>query len=358
MMEQSEMASRSSRNSIPAGAAPKPAAGRGVFPPITLGVVIQAVVPLAVVLLLGWSTRQLDRVFFATNSGGRMIDLLEWLDCTTSLPKLAPARLREISARMVWGTSFLAQTLTFVACIAFFFSVPWQILQTRSKQIAVWLTGLSVGISLATAIRAFLIAGESGEPFPHSSAVRAGFLSRAIAQAHVPQLGWYIDVGNGLMIVLCCSGILAVGATILHCGRPTLSDREAIRASIATLRRLLTVGAVALIVGVLQVNFEYRWAASLLVDADSQKLSEAGNSAAAAIILSTGALLTMVLAATFVPAGFILYRRASNFNRNARQKGANAPEEIPLDWKEMLGDALKIIGPALTAGPLAALIGK
>jgi hypothetical protein len=213
---------------------------------------------------------------------------------------------------------------------------------------------------------------QAGKPQEFSGFMRAGFLERALDEAHVANLGPFIDAGNGMMVTLYFAGIFAVCSTLVDVRQAATSERDHITSSIRSLRTLLNASALALVVGVIQVNFEYRWASTLLVapPPDQDKLWEPGSSAAASIILSTGGLLSFVLAATFIPAGTVLYTWVCKYNEGARaaavgsrsfrlkRAAAAGSRIIRLEWKQMLGDVFKIIGPVLTAGPLAAILSK
>ena len=138
------------------------------------------------------------------------------------------------------------------------------------------------------------------------------------------------------------------------------------------MRFLLYVGAATLITNVLRLSALFRWALALLPGPEYNSTTKAMDpnpvtklleSYTSALTSSEAGAYTLLLASVFIPALWILRRRADRLV--SRQKLATLPEQedwlkkqgLAFSFSEYLPRLAAILGPLL-AGPLADIIGR
>jgi hypothetical protein len=276
-----------------------------------------------------------------------LVESLPWPTKSVNPDARRIVALRDISGRLLWGLATVLQVVVFVAAAGYFVHV----LKARESRRA--LMGIGV-CDLGLALAIFLVSQTSSSRDPVGIDFPGALLSKGLMEVNNSDYIVAVNLQNAMTAAMMLLGILAIGSAL---GRPAKKPltQKGLNERIEQLRDLLTVATGALAVGVIQMHFEYRWVSGLLVNQNPKegldKPWEPAMTATAAITLAAGGLFSLLLIAAFFPAVLVLQNRVDIHNKTARG-GAR----IALSWRQFYLDALKIIGPVLTAGPLAALV--
>jgi hypothetical protein len=153
-------------------------------------------------------------------------------------------------------------------------------------------------------------------------------------------------------------GVITLGMTT---AQPAVSnadvDSELLMKQFTSLKNLLNLFTFTLVMGVFQIFFGYNWAASLLVGSEVEKLWEPGVKAAAGITFAAASLYSLFLVAAFLPPALVLNGHIDRYNESQKEGRTSGPAISLTGWQLAI-EALKLVGPILTAGPLVALFGK
>jgi len=255
------------------------------------------------------------------------------------------AAIQDASARFVWAIAAVVQTLVCFLVIAYFSIVmrasmrKWQFVKIISVLLLVGIVTFGTGLFYT-----FTGKADFGR-------LPTNLLRQAAHRVNNRVLAVAIDFENALTLLLGLTAAAAVGAVL---GSSHQSERTEVELQIERLRRLLNASTAALTAGVVQVFFEYRWVAAVLfptAGSDASKsLTDFGGTTASSITLAAGGALSLFLVACFAPSAAIIKYRVDEIN-----KGLVANEQIVFGWNDLWKDAVKIIIPVFTAGPLAAL---
>ncbi len=142
-------------------------------------------------------------------------------------------------------------------------------------------------------------------------------------------------IGNVFTALVALLVPVAVGVLLLGSPMSTKRRRERFKA-------LMYSTALLLVVGVIQVTYQSRWAA-LFFDDETSIQSIAQMAAGAGLLV--GAVFTTASGFVFLPAGYLLHRRES----------AEADPSSAAPSKSWLTEILAILAPVLTALPVAKL---
>jgi hypothetical protein len=133
-------------------------------------------------------------------------------------------------------------------------------------------------------------------------------------------------------------------------------ELDTLSGQMADLRVMLSAATVFLVVSVLRLDVVYQWSLAFIsVDA-----IKAADQIVSNTVTETGALFTLILAVVYLPAAFIIHRRAQLLVENA---GLSAKEredilkdqKFTFSFKASLPRILTILGPVI-AGPIGQLI--
>jgi hypothetical protein len=248
------------------------------------------------------------------------------------------AAIRDVAGRILWCFAALLQTVVLLFAIACFSKILRRTLTRRALL-------LVIGVCALILASVVLFGQNIGFYF---SQLPAQLLKRSLEKRHNSVLGYLIDFHNGLAFILAIAGLLAIGCCA---AQPNGEPIRSFKNRKDEMRFLLLVSMIALIAGLVQVHFEYRWVASLFRDkSDSEKLWELGVELCNSITIGAGCLFSAVLLAAFVP-GFYMLQVQFEFSYGTTLK----TKPFQISWKEIATDVLKIAGPVLTAWPLASL---
>lgn len=283
------------------------------------------------------------------------LDALPWVNDQTTLKDRSAVTLGDVSSRLLWGLSVFIQTLVFGWAICVFVRAIWVSLAKclQGGWFAFWMAFVPLA-----AIGVFWLSfayGRSNE-YSRGYGLVGYLLGTAIKKQGIERVGHFVDVENGVLAGVIFLGVAAIGSVNLPVGlsgaRGVISRSDLV-AKVEMLRWLLTVSSILLIAGVVQIGFEYRWVAAQFVDEkDTGKLWEPGAAMASAATLAAGVFLSLVLAAAFVPAAYIL--KVQIDDHNEINKGPFL-QRIKYSLPDLYWVVAKIAGPVLAAAPFASL---
>lgn len=281
------------------------------------------------------------------------LDHLDVVDVKQSTPAgLADFYAREITARTIWGAALLIQTLAFVTGI--FVSVSYILARCRCAAVAKAFATIMLSVLAVTAIYCFT---SSRNPQNSACDIRAAVVIQKLLDTAVYNTGkqWLlnhlIDFENALAMAFMVLNSFAVCSILLHRtqldGRP-LNDSSIMVSIRSNIRGILSMSAIILVIGVLQIGFEYRWAITSLQPKVTAKL---GVEVASGTTLAFGFVLSMFLVAVY---GSTLL--ALEFGGKLVY-GTSIPQGSEGNWSAPFVDVAKMISPFLLAGPIAKLCG-
>lgn len=169
---------------------------------------------------------------------------------------------------------------------------------------------------------------------------------------HESGISRMINRSNAGVAVLILLAALAVGTVITEPpqGNPRV-ERARLERQAAVLVRLLNLGAVVLVVGVVQIGCEFQWAAALIINpGDTAKDWQPAIDLANTYTGWCAALFSLHLAAIFTPAIAWTKYRFDDFNRTW------PANPVVFRWEQFYLNAAKVLSPLLTAYPLTNLV--
>ena len=131
---------------------------------------------------------------------------------------------------------------------------------------------------------------------------------------------------------------------------------EPLAGQMTDLRTMLYAGTILLIVGVLRLSAVYQWSLAFI----SQNDLEAAKVFTSSLVTDTGGFFTLIIASVYIPAAYIINRRAellvmeSDLELKEKEEILN-DQKINFSFKDSLPRLLVILGPLL-AGPIGELI--
>ena len=285
-------------------------------------------------------------VFFLTPepSGLKTSSLAIAIDTSRTAKDQGLAEIHDATAKFAWAVSAAVQTAVFSLVILYF----WIILYRVLTGYILWFCA-TVALPLVIGAREFA-AGMRTDASSLLGPLPTDLLRVAVHGSGNRVLPATTNFENALAVVLGMSAALAVVAVLGE----THSKRMEVERQIETIRRLLTATTIALTAGVIQIFFEYRWVAAVLfpaqADEKTKTLTEFGSTTAALITFGAASGLSLFLVACFVPAAAIIKSRSDQVN-----KSLDKDEKIDFDTGQLWKDALQIVAPLITVGPLAIL---
>ncbi len=323
---------------------------------------------LALLLLLGASV-----TVFGLGGRSKLNDLQAlaqlWLDSTPEVdPEQAKAvlALKDASARLAWMVFGLFQTLAFLGALAVF---------TNTLLVTDWCkqkTAFIFCIYFCTILLVIFLGimdarGFALDQFTGSGLAYTGRLSKITQD----KFGTYwlpiiVKLENGLAAAVIIFGALASGALIANPDRDKLHTADDLKDRIVKLRNLLTISAVVLVIGVMQISAEYRWPAAVIrekvthLKSDEAKVSlplaDVVANYASAVTLTAGGAFSLFLIAVFGTSFFVIDRKAQLLADNRQGDDLKLTIET---WREqkglsltigmIYGDLGKILGPLFLA---------
>jgi len=247
------------------------------------------------------------------------------------------------------------------------------VVQTLFKKSSVLSTDKCV--VLAIAILAVISAGIGWALFLYPNShmpIMKGVLDSTISKSAISQLGmptvvWWERLLNALTFA---SAIALIGVTCATLfpfkkdgsNQPPASESDAklaldvVAGQMRRLRRILYIGTLLLIAGVLRQSALYQWAVAFVDPVAQEAAKNFGDSALAV----TGGLYTIVIAAMYLPAAQILQWRVDHILSKSQIKEENVKaileyRDLGFSFYESLPQAAAVLGPFL-AGPLAVLL--
>jgi hypothetical protein len=295
------------------------------------------------ILLIMWGAEALSFRTKAPRLG--LIKTMPWPSQSTNPEAHRMSGLRDVSGRFLWGLASVLQVVVFLVVATYFVYV----LSTRENY---WTL---IGVLICDAICAlvvFYFSTTSPSRDPIGADFPGALLSRALDEVGDSDYVVAVNLQNSLTAAMMLLGILAIGSALDGGIEGKLSQGD-MNEQVAQLRDLLTAATAALIIGVIQLHFEFRWVAGLFVNQNVkeglEKTWEPATTMAASITLAAGGVFSLILLAAFFPAVVMLQRRVTSYN------AATPANAIAFSWTDFSLDALKAIGPILAAGPLAVL---
>lgn len=273
--------------------------------------------------------------------------------------------IKDATARLSWMVIGLFQTVAFACWAIPHFSLV--IAQSRGRRTLFALYGCLASAALVLALGDGM--GWSLDRLLGSGLAYSGIIhDRLYEHYRVGWIKWIIAAENGLALAVIVLGTFAACVTIAGTGL----DAGELAARMARLRRLLTVSAAVMIIGVVQVSAEFRWPAAVVQDkvtaaqqgrapqADSKDaatlpLAEALTSYAASVTLMAGGSFTLFMIAVFGTAFLVLDAKARDLAAARTSAPWLSDDEwrkargISLSWGDIYADMSKILGPLVVA---------
>ena len=253
------------------------------------------------------------------------------------------------ACRMVWAIALAAQSAAFLLAIATF---GWALLKgagsdSDQQRLAIS-SGVIVFIVIGYLLYDRLLQGPNLPSVlltlamvPDVAGPNATTVCWEAARMQFAQRSFnFIDVENILAAVVIIGGTLATGAVIVD-----LSQRDewpadkhaqarALTCQIARFRLLLSVSAGALVVGVIQILTEFRWATSKLAGESAQAMAGLPSS----IAVTAGGCFSLGLFAVFLTGAAILRNYVEAFTDKAFQPETDGPDRT--EWQKKMGLSL------------------
>lgn len=190
------------------------------------------------------------------------------------------------------------------------------------------------------------------------------FLAGPLFRHTIEQAGWagiqnFASVNRSINILslACAVGLALVVAVVIFADDESSNGSSGVEPKILAAKRddlklILYTATVSLVVGLLRLDQAYSWATVFVLDTQLAAISKTFFSSVTGTL---GGFYTLLLAAVYVPAAFIIYSRA---------KAVIGDQAVPEEWStsaftfsfaDTLPRILAIAGPLL-AGPLAELL--
>jgi hypothetical protein len=156
---------------------------------------------------------------------------------------------------------------------------------------------------------------------------------------------------NSFGFAVCLTVVLAACAILYPDNdRTAPAGLKQLSTKMKYLRLILYVGTVMLIVGVLLIRSMYQWSlAFILMDEQAIKVADSFYSD---LLSAEGGFFTLILAAVYLPAAFILRNRAESLDGlpepNADKEKLLQDYNLTFSFTESLPRLLVILGPLLT----------
>lgn len=268
------------------------------------------------------------------------------------------AILGESRARLLWSTAVLLSTFTGLALVIAAIAVMRRCLAGVALRLY-----LLLGLVLAAVNTLQLLLGgmmESGTSaifsFTYDSLVRSGqFEADRLLALRVVMYGL-----NGLSAIAPSLAFLAACSTLVEAPGGTSDLLDHLKARMRGLKMLLNLGSALLVVGVLHMTAWLRWPAVLVAE---PAVAAEIEGLALAITLFWGAAFTLLIVAFYVPASFILGRRAEAAIAAAPEKAGGLEVEewlkrhgLSIAPTQQLPQMAVMLAPLL-AGPLGSALG-
>ena len=214
--------------------------------------------------------------------------------------------LAESRARFLWSTSVLLFFFIAIALVIAAIVVMRQCLSRAGLRFY-----LAIGIGLCLAAGLHLIYGgatDSGTNaifhFTFDSLTRSGQFD-TFQLTVVQRVVFALNAG---VVIAPCIALFAACATLTEGDRRQAGDLLVhLRAQMRRLKMLLNLGSALLVVGVLHMVVWLRWPAALITD---PKVSAEIIGFSASLSMFWGAAFTLLIVAFYVPASYVLSRRA------------------------------------------------
>jgi hypothetical protein len=256
--------------------------------------------------------------------------------------------LDELSARYVWAASDVAETCAFLVAIVFFGyaiacppsanpELTWSERAKEEFNGVKWSGVIAVGVGIAVLFVSR--ANGVGRSLPGLFGLLAGnlpgFLLKAIHErVKMEPLNLLVDIYNGIAGTVIVMGIFAVRATIMIPNPgPGSSDSSAkrwadmMKKAVSRLQDLLSLCSGVMIIGVIQIDLQYRWAATVL----SEEYRKSANVMADSASIGAGTVFAILMVALFGSAALSLrWQITSELSRLGR-------EQAWIDWQQRLG---------------------
>ena len=325
---------------------------------------IAGLLPIAALLFIYVTILLASIAVFDDNKMPSHLDTPEQLFWGPNEPGVEAARIfRDVGARLTWTVLLLVQTLAFLGAILVFswvliLNTPFAHPRLLLGVLVTFLLGVAISLEILNAYHLLPDLGR-GSGLVYIKHFYDLFLDRFGSR----WIRWLVSVENSLVLLVICLGTFASAATVTD-PRGGHSP-ESIRTRLNQLRNLLTVSAVILVIGVVQINAQFRWAAAV-VEAKIPSsvggqptipLAESVAAYASAVALTVGGIFTLFLLAVFGTAFFVLDRKAEDL---ALTTLSRSPDVMaPHEWRDQRGlvmplsqiyvDLSKILGPLIAA---------
>lgn len=257
----------------------------------------------------------------------------------TKGPKQEQVKGKEIlakrfSGRFIWMFFASASVLFSLAAIGVFF---WVVIRWRNLVAALVLGVVAVGIGV-------------GAVWSDNMPVARPLFCQTIVNG-VGGMTDFITVNQVINVIgyTASAAMFLAVAAVLFCEaprRPSASRKEILLEQMGHLKVILYVSTALLIVGVLRLNSGFTWSLSFMTE-DTAKIAE-GFLASVTTVL--GGFFTLLLACTYLPSVYILWKRAEGEDMAEMEK-----KGFKFSFTESLPKILAIAAPLLT-GPIAELL--
>ncbi len=270
--------------------------------------------------------------------------------------------LRDASARLTWSVMITFESISFVAAIVYF---VWCIAeQTRGlpfRRAAICL----LAVIVAALGLGLLWLDESGR-FPELLSTSGYFYAGKLIELawklrRVEWLKYVVAAHNALAIGIVLLGTIAVSVTAGDPVTGVTESPEWLSTRIAKMRKLLSVAAVVLAIGVVQMSTHFRWPAALVRDkialtksgdGPTLPVAETFSSFASSATFAAGSAFTLFLICVFGPGFFVLDSKAQQLaekNGHGDLGEWRRRNKLTVSWEELYTDLTKIVGPIAVA---------
>jgi uncharacterized membrane protein HdeD (DUF308 family) len=212
-------------------------------------------------------------------------------------------------------------------------------------------TGLVILILLSALVGLVLLSNEEAY-----MPVMAKLLEKTVA-VDVKNINQIVNRVNSIGLASAFSLVLASCAVLLPTTKKGLDGLKQLSKKMSNLRAILYVGTLMLVSGVLLIRSLLSWSKTFI----PQTSTEIADIFTSGVLNTSGGLYTMILAAVYLPAAFILQRRARSLTvrreDEAEKEKILKESNLTFSFTESLPRIAAIVAP-LMAGPVGELLSR
>lgn len=219
-------------------------------------------------------------------------------------PTLEERRVAVYAGRLPWVVVYAVSFITNLFMLLTGLYVVWSSLRERfGKGGRAWALGGVLAAGLLLSLVPWALATEENMPVlvPLINCLLKVDLTGALD---------VVALGNGFAFGVSGVAVLASCAALWPVGKPREQAVAEIAGRMSYLRALLYVGMIALVVSILRMTALFHWALAFLPSPDDDRAAQLIARVTSNVTSGEAAAYTLLLAAIYVPAAFVLRRRA------------------------------------------------